>query len=210
MPETPQVSEQERETTRTAEPQATPLTSGRVEVGEINLERDAETSRKTPEPVKEPSLETEKTNSYQHYVMTGKGDAPEQKVNKAVKELNYHNMLVVIAVGDKAINNIGSICAVAKKWGLSYSIIQRAISGMKEHCHGGRQYDKITGCPQRRSRHKQDEPRAQDESDQEAPPLKKSKASKGKSSRKTSEKKVQEKKAEKDSSSSDELPNIPF
>ena len=40
--------------------------------------------------------------------MTGKGDTPEQKVNEAVKELNYH-MLVVIAVGDKTINNIGSI-----------------------------------------------------------------------------------------------------
>ena len=107
----PQVSEQERESTRTAEP---PSTSGRAEVEEIDLERDAEASRKTPEPVKEPSPETERTNSYQHYVMTGKGDTPEQKVNKAVKELNYHNMLVVIAVGDKTINNIGSICTVAE------------------------------------------------------------------------------------------------
>ena len=47
--------------------------------------------------------------------MTGKGDMPEQKVNEVVKELNYHNMLVVIAVGDKTINNIGSICTVAEK-----------------------------------------------------------------------------------------------
>ena len=128
------------------------MTSGRAEIGEINLERDAETSRKTPEPVKEPSPETEKTNSYQHYIMTGKGDTPEQKVNKAVKDLNYHNMLVVIAVGDKTINNIGSIRAVAEKWGLLCSIVQRAISGMKEHHQGGRQYNKITGRPQRRSR----------------------------------------------------------
>ena len=94
--------------------------------------------------------------------------------------------------------------------GLSYSIIQRAISGVKEHCHGGRQYDKITRCPQRRSRYKQDEPQAQDELDQEAPPIKKSKTGKGKSSRKTSGKKVREKKTEKDSSSSDELPNVPL
>ena len=81
---------------------------------------------------------------------------------------------------------------------------------MKEHCQGGRQYDKITGHLQRRSRHKQDEPWAQDETDQEALPIKKYKAGKGKSSRKTSGRKVQEKKAEKDSSSSDELPDIPF
>ena len=81
---------------------------------------------------------------------------------------------------------------------------------MKEHHQGGRQYDKITGHPQQRSRHKQDEPLVQDESDQEAPSTKKSKTGKGKSSRTTSGKKVQEKKAEKDSSSSDELPNVPF
>ena len=130
------------------------------------------------------------TDSYQHYVMSGKGDTPEQKVNKAVKELNYHNMLVVIAVGDKTINNIGSIRTVAEKWELSYSIIQRAISGVKEHCQGGRQYNKIARCPQRRSRHKQDEPQAKDESDQESPPIKKSKTYKGKSSRKISGKKV--------------------
>ena len=154
------------------------------------MERDAEASGKTPEPVKELSLETERTNSYQCYVMTGKGDTPEQKVNKAVKEFNYHNMLVVIAVGDKTINNIGSIRTVAEKWGLSYSIIQRAISGMKEHRQGGRQYDKITRHLQRRSRHKQDEPQAQDKLDQGAPPIKKSKTGKGKSSRKTSGKEV--------------------
>ena len=126
--------------------------------------------------------------------MTGKGNTPEQKVNEAVKELNYHNMLVVIAVGNKTINNIGSIHTVAEKWGLSYSIVQRAISGVKEHRQGGRQYNKITGCLQRRSRCKQDEPQAQDESDQEAPLIKKSKTGKGKRSRKTSGKKVQEKK----------------
>ena len=174
VPEMPRVSGQERESTRIADPQVTPLTSGRAEEEEINLERDAETSRKAPEPVWELSPEAEKTDSYQCYVMTGKGDTPEQKVNEAVKELNYHNMLVVIAVGDETINNIGSICAVAEKWGLSYSIVQRAISGIKEHGQGGRQYNKIAGCPQRRSRCKQDEPQAQDKLDQEALPLKKS------------------------------------
>ena len=167
-------------------------------------------SGKTTEPVKELSPEIERTDSYQHYVMSGKGDTPEQKVNKAVKELNYHNMLLVIAVGDKTINNIGSIRMVAEKWGLSYSIIQRAISGIKEHHQGGRQYDKITRHLQRRSRCKQDEPQAQDELDQEAQPIKKSKTDKGKSSRKTSGKKIQEKKTEKDSSSSDELPDEPL
>ena len=142
--------------------------------------------------------------------MSGKGDTPEQKVNEAVKELNYHNMLVVIAVGDKTINSIGSIHMVAEKWGLLYSIIQEAILGIKEHHQGGRQYDKIAGCLQRRSRHKQDESQAQNKLDQEAPPIKKSKTDKRKSSKKTSGKKVPEKKIERESSSSDELPNVPL
>ena len=65
MPETSRVSEQEKESTRTVEPQVTPLTSGRAEVEEIDLERDAEASGKTPEPIKELSPETDKTSSYQ-------------------------------------------------------------------------------------------------------------------------------------------------
>ena len=132
------MSEQERESTRTVEPQVAPLTSRRAEVEEIDLERDAEASGKTPESVKELNPEKEQTNSYQRYVMTGKGDTPEQKVNEAVKELNYHNMLVVIVVRDKIINNIGSIHTVAEKWGLLYSSVRRAILGMKEHRQGGR------------------------------------------------------------------------
>ena len=120
----------------------------------------------------------EKTDLYNHYVLSGKGDTPEQKVNEAVKDLNYHNMLVVIVVGDKTINNVGSIHAVAEKWGLSYSIVQRAISGVKDHWQGGQQYDKMASQPQRRSRHREDE------SDQETPPPKKSKTGKGKSSKK--------------------------
>ena len=210
VPGTSQTSEapQVQEAPRVPEPQVTPTTPKQAEAEEIDLERDAEASRKTTEPVKELSPETERTNSYQCYVMSGKGDTPEQKVNKAVKELNYHNMLVVVAVGDKTINNIGSIHTVAEKWGLLYSIIQRAISGIKEHCQGGRHYNKITGHLQRRSRCRQDESQAQDELDQEAPPIKKSETGKGKRFRKTSGRKAREKKTEKDSSSSDELPDV--
>ena len=212
VPQTSQMLEapQVQEAPQVLEPQVTPTTPKRAQAEEIDLEKDAEASGKTIEPEKEPSPEVKRTNSYQCYIMSGKGDMPEQKVNKAVKELNYHNMLVVRAVGDKTINNIGSIRMVAEKWGLSYSIIQRAILGIKEHCQGERKYDKIAGHPQRRSRHKQDESQAQDESDQEAPPIKKSKTGKGKSSKKASRKKVPEKKIERESSSSDKLPKVPL
>ena len=127
MQEVPQV----QEVPRVPEPQVTPMTPKRAEAEKVDLEKDVKASGKTTKPEKELSPEVERTNSYQCYVMSGKGDTPEQKVNEVGKELNYHNMLVVIAVGDKTINNIGSIHTVAEKWGLLYSIIQRAISGVK-------------------------------------------------------------------------------
>ena len=134
-PEMPCVSELERVTA--TEPGVTPLVPVNVDAGEIDLERDAETSKKVSEPTKEQDPEAEKTDPYSRYVLSGKGDTLEKKVNEAVKDLNYHNMLIMIAVRDKTINNMGSICTVVKNWGLSYSIVQQAISGVKEHQKGG-------------------------------------------------------------------------
>ena len=118
------VSELERVTATSTELRMTSQIPADVDTGEVNLEKDAETSKKTPEPVEEQSTEAEKTDLYNRYVLSGKGDKPEQKVNRAIKDLNYQNMVVVIVVGDKMINNVGSIHTVAEKWGLSYSIVQ--------------------------------------------------------------------------------------
>ena len=141
--EMPCVSEPERVTATKL--RVTPPVPVDVDTGEVDLEKDAEMSKKTSEPTEEQGPEAEKTDLYNCYVLSGKGDMLEQKVNEAVKDLNYHNMLVIIAVGDKTINNVVSIHAVAEKWGLSYSIVQRAISGVKEHRQGGQQYDKMAG-----------------------------------------------------------------
>ena len=125
------MSEPERVTATKS--RVTPPVPVGVDAGEVDLEKDVETFKKTSEPTEEQGPEAEKTDPYNCYVLSGKGDMPEQKVNEAVKDLNNHNMLVMIAVGDKTINNVGSIHTVAKKWGLSYSIVQRAMSGVKEH-----------------------------------------------------------------------------
>ena len=85
----------------------------------------------------EMGTEPEKVKQYNRYVLSGKGETPEQKVNEVVKDINYHNMVVVIAVGDRTINNVGSILTVAEKWGLSFSVVQRALSAIKEHRQGG-------------------------------------------------------------------------
>ena len=124
IPEMPHVSELERVTATSTEPRVTPPVPVDVDAGEVDLEKDAETSKETSEPTEEQGPEAEKTDPDNHYVLSGKGDTPEQKVNEAVKDFNYHNMLVMIVVRDKTINNLGSICTVAEKWGLSYSIVQ--------------------------------------------------------------------------------------
>ena len=50
--------------------------------------------------------------------------------------------MVLIAGGDYVINKAKNIKEIAKKWGLSFSSIQRTMSRKKEHSKGGRQYTK--------------------------------------------------------------------
>ena len=145
--ETPSITGPERTTVV----QVSPGMSLVIEVN-VDIEKDAELPQQITEMTEELGTELEKADQYSWYVLSGKGDTPEQKVNEAVKDLNYHNMVVVIAVRDKMINNVGSIHAVAEKWGLSFSVVQHALSGIKEHRQGGQQYDKLAGRPQRRSR----------------------------------------------------------
>ena len=83
IPEMLCVSEPERVTA--TEPRVTPPVPVEVVTGEVDLEKDAETSKKTSEPTEEQGPEAEKTDPYNCYVLSGKGDMPEQKVNEAVK-----------------------------------------------------------------------------------------------------------------------------
>ena len=82
-------------------PTALPTTTGETELGNVDLERDAENSGTALRLAEESTPQVEKTDTY---MMTGKGHTPEQKVNESVKDLNYHNMVIIIAVGDKTIN----------------------------------------------------------------------------------------------------------
>ena len=69
--------------------------------------------------------EVEVTDEYfRKYILTGKGKDPEVKINEACKEINYRNLVVLIAVGDYVINKAKNIKEIAKKWGLSFSSIQ--------------------------------------------------------------------------------------
>ena len=146
---------------RTTEVQVTPGMPPVVKIDtslekEIDIEKDAETSKRATKTTGETGTKPEKVEQYNRYVLSGKGETPKQKVNEAVKDINYHNVVVVITVGDRTINNVGSIHTVAEKWGLSFSVVQHVLSGIKEHRQGGQQYDKLAGRLLRRSR-KRDE-----------------------------------------------------
>ena len=65
---------------------------------------------------------------FQIYMLSGKGKNPEEKIQEACKEINYRNLVVLITVGDYIVNQARNIKEVAKKWGLSFGAIQRAVS----------------------------------------------------------------------------------
>ena len=86
--------------------------------------------------------EGSKDEYFQRYMLTGKGKNPEEKVQQACKEINFQNLIVLIVVGDYVVNQAKNIKEAAKKWGLSFSSIQRAMSRKREHSVGRRQYAK--------------------------------------------------------------------
>ena len=97
---------------RTAIALTTPRTPLVVELdtapkAEIDIEKDAEASKRSREVevnMERSGIKPEKAEQYNKYELTGSRETPEQKVNEGIKDINYHNMVVVIAVGDKVIN----------------------------------------------------------------------------------------------------------
>ena len=75
-------------------------------------------------------------------MLTGMGKDPEEMIQEACKEINYRNLVVLTAVGDYVVNQAKNIKKVARKWGLSFSAVQRAMLRKREHSIGGRQYAK--------------------------------------------------------------------
>ena len=69
-----------------------------------------------------------KDEYFQRYMLMEKGKNPEEKVQQACKEINFQNLIVLIAVGDYIVNQARNIKEAAKKWGLSFSSIQRVMS----------------------------------------------------------------------------------
>ena len=79
----------------------------------------------TPEKKDDEPKEESVSEYFRRYVLTGKGKSPEDKIQEACKEINYRNLIILIAVRDYIINQAKNIKEVAKKWGLSFSAVQR-------------------------------------------------------------------------------------
>ena len=127
-------------------------------------------------------------------MLSGKGKNPEEKIQEACKEINYRNLVVFIAVGDYVVNQARNIKEVAKKWGLSFSAIQRAMSRKREHSIGGRQFAK-----KKKAVEKQEDP------------IKRSKQTEKKGVTKTIEaRSATPVEPNQDSSNSTELPDMPW
>ena len=148
----------------------------------------------TPEKKDDEPEQASVSEYFRRYILTGKGKSPEDKIQEACKEINYRNLIVLIAVGDYIINQAKNIKEVAKKWGLSFSAVQRAMSRKREHSVGGRQYAK-----RKKAAEKQEGP------------AKKSKWIEEKCTTKPAEvRSPQPVEHSQDSSDSTELPNVPW
>ena len=102
------LTEQERITETPATPKTLPVVElDIVPEEEIDVEK---MHRHQEKPGKlESGTRPKKSEQYNRYELSGKGETPEQKVDEGIKDINYHHMVVVIAVGDKIIKNIGGI-----------------------------------------------------------------------------------------------------
>ena len=115
--------------------------AARAEKSTEELTGEAIVEQTTEEGDDEPN-ESNVDEYFQKYMLSGKGKNPKEKIHEACKEINYRNLVVLIAVGDYVVNQARNIKEVTKKWGLSFSAIQRAMSRKREHSVGGRQYTK--------------------------------------------------------------------
>ena len=186
------------EASKTVEAEPVPGTSTEQPVAEAEKPVEGPTEEAMVEPTpgeKDDEPEEESISEYfRRYVLTGKGKSLEDKIQEACKEINYQNLIILIAVGDYIVNQAKNIKEVAKKWGLSFSTVQRAMSRKREHSVGGRQYTK-----RKKAAEKQEGP------------AKKSKQIKEKSTTKPAEdRSPQPAEPSQDSSDSTELPDVPW
>ena len=127
-----EIKMEKTEATKTVEAEPAPGTSTEQPIAEAEkpVEKLMEEAMVELTPGKKDDEPEEESVSeyFRRYVLIGKGKSPEDKIQEACKEINYRNLIILIAVGDYIVNQAKNIKEVAKKWGLSFSAVQRAMS----------------------------------------------------------------------------------
>ena len=85
--EAPNVVEPERATEVQVSPRTSPVIAVDVNLVEVDTEKDAEALKRATVTTEELGTEPEKTDQYNRYVLSGKGETPKQKVNEVVKDI---------------------------------------------------------------------------------------------------------------------------
>ena len=134
------------EAAKTVEAEPVPGTSVEQPAAEAEKPAEEPTEEVMVEPTAEEKDDEPKEENVNEYfkkdILTGKGKGPKEKIQEVCKEINYQNLVILIAVEDYIINKAKNIKEVAKKWGLLLSAVQHAMSRKWEHSVSGRQYAK--------------------------------------------------------------------
>ena len=124
MPMLPFVKQEVKVEGKQASDQPLPRTSqdqGAIPEQLTKVQAPAEVLEEEVPEEEEEEPEAEITDEYfRKYILTGKGKGPKEKINEACKEINYKNMLVLVAMGDYIINKPRNIKELAKKVGVIF------------------------------------------------------------------------------------------
>ena len=107
------------ETAKMTETEPMPGTSQEPPVAEAEKPAEVPPEEVMIQPMveeKEDEPNKENINEYfKKYIMSGKGKGPKEIIQEACKEINYQNLVVLIAVRDYIVNKAKNIKEVAKK-----------------------------------------------------------------------------------------------
>ena len=101
------------ETAKTTETEPMPGASQELPAAEAEGSAEVPPEEVVAEPTveeKEDEPNEENINKYfKKYILSDKGKGPKEKIQEACKEINYRNLVVLIAVGDYIVNKAKNI-----------------------------------------------------------------------------------------------------
>ena len=110
-----EVKKEKLETADVVEIEPEPGTSTERLTAEAEKTMEEVTEERTTKGGDDESNEGTVDEYFRKYILSGRGKNPEEKIQAACKEVNYRNLVVLIAVGDYVVNQAKNIKEVTKK-----------------------------------------------------------------------------------------------